>query len=95
MIYAGTLLRDLREQVPPSAQLVGVDVMRQFLPPSPEGNIRYQYYDVCEPPTGNLREAFGLTHVRYVLVGAAKVGVDTAVSNLVGNATTRTRLTTR
>ncbi|KAM0425918.1 hypothetical protein ACHAPT_008856 [Fusarium lateritium] len=78
----GILLRDLQKQVSPSAQLVGVDVMSSFLPPSPQGNIGYQVYDVCEPPSGELSGAFDFTHVRYVLPGSAKVGYQKAVSNL-------------
>ncbi|CAI6081756.1 unnamed protein product [Clonostachys chloroleuca] len=78
----GTLLRDLQKQVSPSAQLVGSDVMGPFLPTSPQGNIRYVQADICEPPTGDLAGSFDLTHVRYVLPGCARVGLDTAVANL-------------
>ncbi|KAJ4244315.1 hypothetical protein NW757_010674 [Fusarium falciforme] len=78
----GILLRDLQKQVTPSAQLVGVDIMNSFMPSSPQGNINYQVYDVCEPPSGKLEGAFDFTHVRYVLPGCAKVGYQQAVSNL-------------
>lgn len=77
----------MQKQVAPSAKLVGVDVMPSFLPPSAGDNITYQVYDVCEPPTGELKEAFDLTHVRYVLPGAARVGHQAAVSNLAGECT--------
>lgn len=84
LFSSGTLLRDLQKQVSPSAQLVGFDVMGPFLPPSPQGNIRYVQADICEPPTGDLAGSFDLTHVRYVLPGCARVGLDTAVANLAG-----------
>ncbi|KAF9771372.1 hypothetical protein IL306_010999 [Fusarium sp. DS 682] len=51
----GILLRDLKKQVSPSAQLVGVDIVEAFLPPSEEG-IRYEVYDLCEPPRTDLPE---------------------------------------
>ncbi|KAF4471370.1 methyltransferase [Fusarium albosuccineum] len=78
----GILLRDLRKQVSPSAQLVGVDLMKDFLPSSPQDNITYDTYDVCEPPTGELAGTFDFTHVRYVLPATARVGYQTAVNNL-------------
>ncbi|KAF4944787.1 hypothetical protein FSARC_14585 [Fusarium sarcochroum] len=77
----GTLLRDLQKQVSPSAKLVGVDIMESFLPPSNE-NIIYQFYDLCEPPEQGLSEAFDLTHVRLVIGGVAKVGIQKAVEHL-------------
>ncbi|KAF4964762.1 hypothetical protein FSARC_7361 [Fusarium sarcochroum] len=78
----GILLRDLQKQVSPSAQLKGVDVTKSFLPPSKD-NITYEVYDLCETPSKELTEAFDLTHVRFVLPGAAKVGYQKAVDNLV------------
>ena len=81
--FSGTLLRDLRKQVAPSAQLVGVDVVDAFLPPSEEG-LRYERYDLCEEAGGELTGAFDLTHVRFVLPGAAKVGYQKAVDYLAG-----------
>ncbi|RSM03848.1 hypothetical protein CDV31_010314 [Fusarium ambrosium] len=83
----GILLRDLQKQVTPSARLVGVDIMNSFMPPSPQVNISYQVYDVCEPPSGELNESFDLTHVRYVLPGCAKVGYQKAVDNLAATLT--------
>ncbi|KAL6916765.1 hypothetical protein ACHAPO_006878 [Fusarium lateritium] len=77
----GTLLRDLKKQVSPSARLVGVDVVEAFLPPSEEG-LRYETYDLCEPPRQELTEAFDVTHVRFVIPGAAKVGYQKAVEHL-------------
>jgi hypothetical protein len=83
------LLRDLQKQVHPSAQLVGVDIMPSFFPtpetsPSESGNnIRYALQDICKPFTPDLVSAFDLTHVRYVLVGTASVGIPAAVKNLV------------
>ncbi|RFN53281.1 methyltransferase protein [Fusarium flagelliforme] len=77
----GTLLRNLRKQVTPSAQLVGVDVIEAFLPPSEEG-LRYELYDLCEEARGEMTGAFDLTHVRFVLPGAAKVGYQKAVDHL-------------
>ncbi|RBR25538.1 uncharacterized protein FIESC28_01501 [Fusarium coffeatum] len=77
----GTLLRDLKKQVAPSARLVGVDVVDAFLPPSEEG-LRYELYDLCEEARGKLTGAFDLTHVRFVLPGAAKVGYQKAVDHL-------------
>jgi hypothetical protein len=58
--------------------------MAPFLPTSPQGNIRYVQADICEPPKGDLAGSFDLTHVRYVLAGCARVGLDTAVANLAG-----------
>ncbi|KAJ4127863.1 hypothetical protein NW768_008143 [Fusarium equiseti] len=77
----GTLLRDLKKQVAPSAQLIGVDVVDAFLPPSEEG-LRYELYDLCEEVRTELTGAFDLTHVRFVLPGAAKVGYQKAVDHL-------------
>ncbi|KAJ4244744.1 hypothetical protein NW762_014320 [Fusarium torreyae] len=77
----GILLRDLQKQVSPTARLVGVDVVKSFLPPSKE-NVTYKVYDLCEPPSKEL-SGFDLTHVRFVLPGAAKVGYQKAVDNLV------------
>lgn len=87
MTIPGSLLRDLQKQVSPSAELVGVDLTPSFLPQSPQGNIRYAVGDICEPPVAGHANAFDLTHVRYVLPGSAKVGVETAVSNLAGTNT--------
>jgi hypothetical protein len=56
--------------------------MKAFLPESPQANISYDVYDICEPPSGNLAGSFDLTHLRFVLGGSAKVGVDAAVSHL-------------
>jgi SAM-dependent methyltransferase len=80
----GTLLRDLRQQVSASAQLVGVDVMSGFLPPTADGNISYAVGDVCEPPVPERSAVFDLALVRYTLAGAAAYGIDKAVANLVG-----------
>ncbi|CZS81509.1 unnamed protein product [Fusarium graminearum] len=77
----GTLLRDLRKQVSPSAQLVGIDVVEAFLPPSKEG-LRYEGYDLCEPPRQELTGAFDVTHVRFVIPGASKVGYQKTVEHL-------------
>ncbi|RGP77003.1 hypothetical protein FLONG3_4832 [Fusarium longipes] len=77
----GTLLRALKKQVAPSAELVGVDVVQAFLPPSEEGLI-YETYDLCEPPQAEHIEAFDLTNVRFVLPGASKVGYRKAVEHL-------------
>ncbi|RGP70960.1 hypothetical protein FSPOR_3647 [Fusarium sporotrichioides] len=77
----GTLLRDLMKQVSPSARLVGVDVVKAFLPP-PEEGLRYETYDLCEPPRQGLIGVFDLTHVRFVIPGAAKVGYQKAVEHL-------------
>ena len=33
---AGTLLRDLQKEMSPSAELVGLDLMAEFLPKSPQ-----------------------------------------------------------
>ncbi|KAF4971586.1 hypothetical protein FSARC_1618 [Fusarium sarcochroum] len=76
-----TLLRGLQKDVPSSAQLVGADVMKSFFPPS-KGNISFQVYDVCDPPSEELKEAFDLTHIRYILSGSSKVGFSQAVKNL-------------
>ncbi|KAJ4252360.1 hypothetical protein NW762_010958 [Fusarium torreyae] len=82
----GTLLRDLQKDVPSSAQLVGADIMKSFFPPS-EGNISFQVYDICDPPDNKLKEAFDLTHIRYVLSGSSKVGFSQAVKNLAATVT--------
>jgi hypothetical protein len=80
----GTLLRDLQKDVSPSAKLTGVDIMSQFLPPSPQGNISYSVGDVCQPPSPELAGVFDLTHVRFVLAGAAQAGLEKAIQNLAG-----------
>lgn len=81
----GTLLRDLRQKLAPSAQLVGLDYMASFLPdPLVDGNIRYVTGDACERPAADLFGAFDLTHVRFVLPGCGKAGADRVVSNLAG-----------
>ncbi|KZL87477.1 methyltransferase domain-containing protein [Colletotrichum incanum] len=80
----GILLCDLRKDLSPSAQLVGLDVMSTFLPPFPEGNIRYVTGDICEPLEKDLSGAFDLTHIRFVLPGCGRAGVDQAISNLAG-----------
>ncbi|KAM5349386.1 hypothetical protein ACJ41O_005891 [Fusarium nematophilum] len=79
----GSLLHDLQKQVAPSAQLVGADLMKDFMPSSSQGNISYQCYDVCDPPPDGLNGSFDFTHVRYVLPASAKVGYKAAVSNLI------------
>jgi hypothetical protein len=71
----------LRKQVSPSAQLVGIDVVEAFLPPSEEG-LRYEIYDLCERPWEKHIGAFDLTHLRFVIPGAAKVGYQKAVEHL-------------
>ncbi|KAF6804200.1 methyltransferase [Colletotrichum plurivorum] len=78
----GIHLRDLRDDLAPSAQLVGLDCMASFLPASPDGHIRYATGDACERPAGDLVGAFGLTHVRFVLPGCGRVGADRVVANL-------------
>ncbi|GKU20430.1 methyltransferase protein [Fusarium langsethiae] len=74
-------VRDLKKQVSPSARLVGVDVLEAFLPSSEEG-LRYETYDLCEPPRQELIGVFDVTHVRFVIPGAAKVGYQKAVEHL-------------
>ncbi|KAK1541169.1 methyltransferase [Colletotrichum paranaense] len=78
----GTLLRDLQKQVPPSAHMVGADVSTIFLPTSAQGNIRYVTHDVCDPPAGDLKGQFDLTHVRNVLHSAHRSGIEQAIANL-------------
>ncbi|KAJ3941016.1 uncharacterized protein N0V96_008892 [Colletotrichum fioriniae] len=80
----GTLLRDLQKQVPSSAHMVGADVSTIFLPTSAQGNIHYVTHDVCDPPAGDLKGQFDLTHVRNVLHSAHRSGVEQAVANLAG-----------
>lgn len=80
----GILLGDLAKQVSPTAKLVGVDVMSQFLPASPpEKNVTFAVWDVTESPAPERTAAFDLTHVRYVLAGAGAQGIDKAIQNLV------------
>ncbi|KAM0475443.1 hypothetical protein ACHAP7_007342 [Fusarium lateritium] len=79
----GILLRDIQKQVPSSAQLVGVDIEDSFFPASDDG-IRYEVYNLCESPTEGLTGLFDLTHMRYVMAAAGKVGYQKAVENLVG-----------
>jgi hypothetical protein len=83
---SGTLLRHLQGQVSPTAELVGVDIMSSFIPKSPEENMRFAVGDVGEPPVPERAATFDLTHVRYVLAGAAQAGIDRAVQNLAGKA---------
>ncbi|KAI6765713.1 hypothetical protein HG530_006783 [Fusarium avenaceum] len=78
----GLLLRDIQKQVSSSAQLVGVDIEDSFFPASDDG-IRYEVYDLCESPNEGLTEAFDLTHVRYVMAAAGRIGCQKAVENLV------------
>ncbi|KAM0266803.1 hypothetical protein ACHAPA_006580 [Fusarium lateritium] len=78
----GILLRDIQKQVPSSAQLVGVDIEDSFFPASDDG-IRYEVYNLCESPTEGLTGSFDLTHMRYVMAAAGKVGYQKAVENLV------------
>lgn len=80
----GTLLRDLQKQVPPSAHMVGADVSTIFLPTSAQGNIHYVTHDVCDPPAGDLKGQFDLTHVRNVLHSAHRSGIEQAIANLAG-----------
>ena len=79
---AGTLLRDLRKELSPSAELVGLDLMAEFLPGSPQGNISYLAADICNPPA-QLTGSFDLAHVRYVLLGCTKVSLGQVMDNLV------------
>ncbi|CAI0643093.1 unnamed protein product [Colletotrichum noveboracense] len=78
----GILLRDLRQELAPSAQLVGLDYMPSFLPESSDGNIRYTTGDACKRPAPDLAGTFNFTHVRFVLPGCGKAGTDRVVSNL-------------
>ncbi|CAJ0554695.1 Ff.00g132080.m01.CDS01 [Fusarium sp. VM40] len=78
----GILLRDIQKQVPSSAQLVGVDIEDSFFPVSDSG-IKYEVYDLCESPNEGLTEVFDLTHMRYVMAAAGRVGYQKAVENLV------------
>ncbi|KAF5691817.1 beta-glucosidase [Fusarium denticulatum] len=84
----GVLLRDLKKQVSPSAQLVGADIVEAFLPASERG-IRFEVYDLCESPREQLVGAFDLTHMRYSILGAAKVGYQKAIDNLASTAAPR------
>ncbi|KAG7406648.1 Methyltransferase psoC [Fusarium oxysporum f. sp. rapae] len=77
----GVLLRDLKKQVSPFAQLVGADIVEAFLPAS-EGGIHFEVYDLCESPRDELIGAFDLTHMRYSILGAAKVGYQKAIDHL-------------
>ncbi|KAF4455778.1 hypothetical protein F53441_1977 [Fusarium austroafricanum] len=79
----GTLLRDLKKQMSPSAQLVGADIMKEFLPSADEG-ILYEVYDICEPPKRELTQEFDFTHLRYSILGGYKVGYQKSVENLAG-----------
>lgn len=79
----GILLRDIQKQVPSSAQLVGVDIEDSFFLAS-DGGIKYEVYDLCESPNEGLTEVFDLTHMRYVMAAAGRVGYQKAVENLVG-----------
>lgn len=63
--------------------------MRDFMPSSPQGNIRYAYFDICEPPADDLKDAFDLSLVRLVLGGSGKVGIDAAVANIAGKVESR------
>jgi hypothetical protein len=75
------LLRDLKQQVSPSAQLFGADIIEAFLPAS-EGNIHFEVYDLNEGPREQLVRAFDLTHMRYSILGAAKAGYQKAIDHL-------------
>ncbi|OLN88140.1 hypothetical protein CCHL11_00157 [Colletotrichum chlorophyti] len=88
--WPGSLLRDLAKNVPSSAQLVGLDLMRSFLPPS-EGNIQHLAGDICDPPATNLVGVIDLTHVRYTLPGCGRIGIDKSVSNLMDLFTGRSK----
>ncbi|KAF5714421.1 hypothetical protein FGLOB1_3561 [Fusarium globosum] len=77
----GVLLRDLKKQVSPSAQLVGADIVEAFLPDS-EGGIHFEVYGLCEFPSNQLVGVFDLTHLRYSILGAAKVGYQKAIDHL-------------
>ncbi|KAF5567415.1 hypothetical protein FPHYL_3318 [Fusarium phyllophilum] len=77
----GVSLRDLKKQVSPSAQLVGADIVEAFLPGS-EGGICFEVYGLCESPRDQLVGAFDLTHMRYSILGAAKVGYQKAIATV-------------
>lgn len=83
-MVTGTVLRDLQKQTSPSAELVGADIMKSFMPESSQGNIRFIESDMCEPPAEELVNSFDLTHVRVSMAGAARVGLDPSVANLAG-----------
>ncbi|KAK7440935.1 methyltransferase [Colletotrichum acutatum] len=78
----GISIFDCTKQVPPSAHMVGADVSTIFLPTSAQGNIHYVTHDVCDPPAGDLKGQFDLTHVRNVLHSAHRSGVEQAIANL-------------
>ncbi|KAH8669167.1 S-adenosyl-L-methionine-dependent methyltransferase [Xylariales sp. PMI_506] len=83
----GTLLRDLQEQVSPSAYLVGTDFMPSFVQAakalSPNAaNLEYRVHDLSEPFPPDLISTFDLTHVRLVLPGVGRVGLEATVRNL-------------
>lgn len=59
--------------------------MPSFLPKeNPSGNISYVIHDVCKPFPADMQGSFNFAHVRYVLAGTAKVGIEAAVQNVVG-----------
>ena len=58
--------------------------MPNFFPPGPQGNITYETLDVTEPFPEHLQNTFDLTHLRYVLAGAGKCGIEKAIENLAG-----------
>ena len=62
-------------------KIVGADIVEAFLPAS-EGGIRFEVYDLCEVPGDQLVGAFDLTHMRYSILGAAKVGYQKAIEHL-------------
>ncbi|KXH32289.1 methyltransferase [Colletotrichum simmondsii] len=78
----GISIFDCTKQVPPSAHMVGADVSTIFLPTSAQGNIHYVTHDVCDPPAGDLKGLFDLTHVRNVLHSAHRSGIEQAIANL-------------
>lgn len=87
----GTLLRDLQKQVPPSAELVGAELVGvNFMPgclptENPSGNIRYVQHDVVKPFPDDLAGAFDLTHVRHVFPGIAPQDCRATMENLVSS----------
>jgi len=86
-ILLGILLRDLRSQVSPTAELVGVDFMPSFVQAArraatAEQNIEFITGDVCQSFPPDLQSRFDMTHVRYLMAVSGKVGLTTAVKNL-------------
>ncbi|KAF2729061.1 putative methyltransferase SirN-like protein [Polyplosphaeria fusca] len=82
----GLWLRDLATSLPPSATLIGTDIVESYFPPKEDwpSNVTLSIQSITKPWPSDMNSTFDLVHQRFALPAAGRSGLKAALHGLIG-----------